>query len=295
MKPRVEAIAGNSGVMNPARKPTRLIIRHQGSKRRFGLYSFETKLLTLFCRDQASVRAANSTDDSAKRRTPLEELRREFPNLDEHVIQQRVVDFGCGVGAQSLALVKEFDCDVLGLDINGFALQRARESRKHAGITSEQCRFSTEVRTVDRGKFDVVISQNSFEHFDEPEAILQEMASLLNENGKILLSFGPPWYAPNGSHMRFFCRLPWVNLIFSEKAVMTARAHYRNDGAKRYEDVSSGLNKMSVNKFERIIKESGLTIRYRAYRGVKNLNFLTRIPVIRELMTNHISVVLEKS
>lgn len=32
MKPRVEAIAGNSGVMNPARKPTRLIIRHQGSK-----------------------------------------------------------------------------------------------------------------------------------------------------------------------------------------------------------------------------------------------------------------------
>lgn len=107
-----------------------------------------------------------------------------------------------------------------------------------------------------------------------------------------MITFGCPWFSPYGSHMHFFCKLPWVNLIFPERTVMRVRSLYRNDGAMRYEDVESGLNKMSVAKFERIIANAGMRVLFRRYTGVKGYDFLTRLPVLRELFVNRIDCAL---
>ena len=66
---------------------------------------------------------------------------------------------------------------------------------------------------------------------------------------------------------------------------MSVRARYRHDGAKHYEEIESGLNKMSLAKFERIVRSSGLRVLERHYVGVKKINFLTKVPVVRELTT----------
>jgi hypothetical protein len=42
---------------------------------------------------------------------------------------------------------------------------------------------------------------------------------------------------------------------------------------------------MSLRKFERLIAASGLKTERLRYIGVKRLHFLTRIPLIRELVT----------
>ncbi len=52
------------------------------------------------------------------------------------------------------------------------------------------------------------------------------MLSLLNHDGKMLITFGPPSYAPYGSHMRFFSKIPWLNIWFSEKTVMAVQRAY---------------------------------------------------------------------
>ncbi len=222
----------------------------------------------------------------------LEILNRVFPEFSSIVSRKRVVDFGCGVGDQGLALVEEFDCFVLGIDTNTKTLGRAVENAKQRSISQEKVEFVERAEDKHRGAFDVVISQNSFEHFPDPGFILDEMKSLLNENGVILLTFGPPWFAPYGSHMQFFCRVPWLNLLFSEEAVMSARSRYRSDGAKRYEDVESGLNRMTIQKFETLIAACGLEVVNERYECVKGLQFLRSIPVLRELFINHVSVVL---
>jgi len=49
---------------------------------------------------------------------------------------------------------------------------------------------------------------------------------------------------------------------------------------------------MSLAKFERIVKESGFVVERLKYTGVKQLHFLTKIPGIREFMTNVVTVVL---
>jgi len=92
--------------------------------------------------------------------------------------------------------------------------------------------------------------------------------------------------------MRFFWPIPWLQLWFSEKTVMAVRARYRHDGARHYEEVESGLNKMSLAKFEHIVGSSGLRVLERQYVGVKKIHFLTKVPVIRELTTVVVSATL---
>jgi hypothetical protein len=131
------------------------------------------------------------------------------------------------------------------------------------------------------------------EHYPNPNETLMEMKSLLKPQGNLLITFGPPWYSPYGAHMFFFTKIPWVHLIFPEKWIMFWRHKYRSDGAMKYEDVESGLNKMSISKVERLIKEGGMKAVYQKYHGLKNIDFLTRIPILRELFINHVTIMLE--
>ena len=75
---------------------------------------------------------------------------------------------------------------------------------------------------------------------------------------------------------------------------MAVRSRYRDDGATRYEDVESGLNRMTVARFERTVAASGLTVHLRRCECVKRLDALSRLPLIRELFVNRISCVLSK-
>jgi SAM-dependent methyltransferase len=219
-------------------------------------------------------------------------LQEEYADFGALVAGKRIADFGCGLGYQSIALVQQHGCSVVGIDSNRDILEAAVANAKTCGIPASQLAFVDRISEEMLGTFDVVVSQNSFEHFGSPEAVLGEMRRLSRKTGTLLISFGPPWYAPYGSHMHFFCKVPWINVLFPEKTVMKVRQAYRDDGAKRYEDVESGLNRMSVAKFERIIKASGLRIEFKNYRCIKRMDFLARIPLLREFFINHISVIL---
>ena len=221
----------------------------------------------------------------------LDLLREVFPGFLQVIQGRRVLDFGCGDGYQAVAMSQSGAAFVLGLDTNLNTLAQARELAE-ATPTRGHVEFAAQLEPRFRGAFDIVISQNSFEHFPDPGQTLGEMKSALDKGGAIFLTFAPPWYAPYGSHMHFFTKVPWVNILLSERTVMNVRKHFRNDGAMRYEDVESGLNKMSVRKFEKLVSGSGLRIERKSYDCVKRANFLGSIPLIRELFVNRISCAL---
>ena len=222
-------------------------------------------------------------------------LEHEYLNFKNIINNNRILDFGCGSGFQSVALATKYDCSVVGLDSNKKTLQRAIELASQHNISEDKLIFTDNISNDMKGKFDIVISQNSFEHFDDPKMILGLMKELVSETGVILITFGPPWFAPYGSHMHFFCKIPWVNVFFPEKTVMAVRNRFRDDGATRYEQVESGLNKMTVKKFNQIINSSNLKIDYKKYRCIKGLDFLSHIPFLREFFINHVTVKLIKA
>lgn len=245
------------------------------------------RILIRLSRDPAApdhAAAVPAWDDA----NALAALRAAFPELRARMEGARIVDFGCGGGWQAVALAEAGAAFVLGVDINPRSLASARALAARRGLGPGRVAFVEAIPGSQRGSFDFVISQDSMEHFLDPEAVLREMRAALRPGGRLLVSFGPPWYAPSGSHMHFFTAVPWVNLLFSEETVMRVRSRYRSDGATRYEEVESGLNRMSVGRFERLLERCGMEVAHREYRCVKGWNWLGRVPGARELFINQV-------
>lgn len=233
--------------------------------------------------------------DDATREPPLDhaldDLLRRFPDLRERIRGRRVLDFGCGAGRQAVALAHAGAARVIGVESNPATLRSARALAESEGLGPDRVAFAASAGDVDGG-FDIVLSKDSMEHFADPEAVLAEMAGALAPGGRLLVTFGPPWLAPSGSHMHFFTRVPWVHLLFAEDTVMAVRARYRADGARRYEEVESGLNRMTVRRFERMAAAAGLRMETRRYDCVKGMDVLGKPPLLRELFINNVACVL---
>jgi len=245
--------------------------------------SLAAVILRALSRDPGQPEYAGGTS----RATPenaLEFLVKTVPGFTTRLAGAEVLDFGCGHGLQALAMGK-YARRVVGVDLPRDVLQASWAT--HAAANVE---FRTTLEPGER--FDVVVSCSSFEHFSDPGAILREMRSRTRPGGIVIISFAEPWYSPHGSHMDGFTRLPWINLLFPESAVMSVRARYRRDGALRYEDIEGGLNRMTVARFEALIRGSGMAVEQVHLWPVKGLPLVTRLPVVRELLTGAASCIL---
>ena len=132
------------------------------------------------------------------------------------------------------------------------------------------------------------------EHFTDPAGMVELMRQAAKPDGVVVISFAEPWFGPRGSHFDAFSRLPWVNLLFSEQTVMRVRSHFRSDGAVRYEDIQGGLNRMSIAKFERIIRNSGMKCEFFRVYITKRIPPLHHIPVAREVFAAAAACILRK-
>lgn len=220
-------------------------------------------------------------------------LRNEFSGFDDLIRGKQVLDFGCGSGHQSVAMAKAGAAHVLGVDMVPSLLAKARRLATVCGV-SDRVEFETGIERSSGRMFDVIVSQDSMEHFTDAPGVLAFWESLLRPGGVALVTFGPPWFAPFGAHMHFFTRVPWVQLLFSEGTVMAVRSKFRNDGAKRYEDVEGGLGKLTVRRFEQLAKRTGFERTSFRLTPVKGIAILSRVPLIRELFTNNVSAVLKR-
>jgi len=103
------------------------------------------------------------------------------------------------------------------------------------------------------GVADVIVCLDSFEHFERPADILRLMHRLLKPGGSVEVAFGPPWYHPYGGHL--FSVFPYAHLLFSERALVTWRGTLPGKEPKT-SFLDAGLNKMTVRRFEQIVRES---------------------------------------
>jgi SAM-dependent methyltransferase len=120
----------------------------------------------------------------------------------------------------------------------------------------------------------VITAIDSFEHFDDPGEVLEQMRRLLKPSGCVLAAFGPTWYHPLGGHL--FSVFPWAHLVFTEEALLRWRADFKTDGATRFAEVAGGLNQMTIKRFERVVGQSAFrfaefeTVPIRKLRPVGN-------------------------
>jgi SAM-dependent methyltransferase len=162
---------------------------------------------------------------------------------------KQVLDYGCGPGHEVVDIARHGAAHVVGLDLRQKWLELGEARAAGEGV-AERCTFARSWTEP----VDTIVSLDAFEHFADPAAVLAAMRALLRPNGRVLAAFGPTWYHPLGGHV--FSVFPFSHLLFSEAALMRWRAQHRPDAAPTIAE--SGLNRMTIRRFVRLVKASPL-------------------------------------
>jgi SAM-dependent methyltransferase len=139
--------------------------------------------------------------------------------------------------------------------------------------------------------FDIVLSFNSFEHYAEPEKFIWVMRRYMKPEGIMAIAFGPLWKSVWGGHIDYMTRFPWAHLLFPESVIMQERRRFRPDEqAESFAHIRGGLNKMTLQRYRRIISECDLefvlfktNVSRRKLIGV--FDVLKRLPLCEEYFT----------
>jgi len=162
---------------------------------------------------------------------------------------------------------------VLGIEIDREYVAYANSRLKNDyGELSEIVEFKVD-EDLEKDKFDVVISKDCFEHYDDPENFILTMKEYLKPDGIMVIGFSPLWKSPYGSHTSYLTPLPWAHLIFPKSMF--------DDELKRLIPtidvcaLENYLNKMTLRRYRDIVRRSGLE--FRSLRVNVSTRILTRI------------------
>src|SRR5690242_2814108 len=108
------------------------------------------------------------------------------------VAGKTALDVGTGNAQLCFELVRRGATRVVGADIGGEKARRnlARESAE-VKARVEIVKTDGTLRELGDEKFDLVFSKDSFEHFAEPEAVVDAMVGALRPGGRLVIGFGP--------------------------------------------------------------------------------------------------------
>ena len=118
--------------------------------------------------------------------------------LDQAALQPgfRVLDIGCGTGTLAVLIKRLYSSvDVVGLDPDPKALERARRKQERAGVSVRFDRGYSDALGYPDRVFDRVFSSMMFHHLaeDDKEPTLREIRRVLKPGGRLeLLDFEGP-------------------------------------------------------------------------------------------------------
>ncbi len=191
-----------------------------------------------------------------------------FPGLDlsSFFRNSRMLDIGCYIGGKTVAWGERYGATVHGIDIeqkfidaaSQFAL--ARQARATFSVT-----YADALPFPDR-TFNVIVSENTFEHVPDVAKVLDECARVLTDDGVLVVIF-PPLFSPfKGHHLDLVSRTPALQWFFKYPDILKAYFSILDDrGSKadwyrRREEQSLpfekgySVNGTSAREFRQLIK-----------------------------------------
>lgn len=168
---------------------------------------------------------------------------------------KRLLEIGCGHGLAA-TILQQAGFEVAANDVVNILDPAARQ----AGVKFLEGDVCRGLNYPDAA-FDLVFSVNSFEHFNDPAAALDEMLRVTRPVGLIYLTFDPLYYSPWGLHAE--CRLgfPYPQILFSETTIQRFVDEKAAEIAETYDPtsdrtrISPPLNHWTVEQFRQIFRQ----------------------------------------
>jgi ubiquinone/menaquinone biosynthesis C-methylase UbiE len=142
--------------------------------------NYESRIRSEFTRQADSMTASARFTDSQR----LTDLRAVAALSDS----DRVLDLGCGPGIVSESLAHDAGL-VTGLDLTPEMLRRA--SRRCSDAGHANCTFvlgNSKRLPLSDESYDAVVTRSAIHHFDDPAAVLAEVARILKPSGRLIVS-----------------------------------------------------------------------------------------------------------
>jgi SAM-dependent methyltransferase len=219
----------------------------------------------------------------------------------------RVMEIGCGTGSRSFEIASH-GAQVLGIDPSAVMIESAEQERQKLEpklaerVSFRQCT----IQDVESDDFDIVISEDSFEHIVDVPDVLAAIRDKLAPGGRAYIGFGPLYHSPFGDHGWLQANLPYGFLPWSHLLLPKALT-YKLAGKKigrPFTDTIDwpflALNQHTTADFKRMFVECGLNvvcIRHVEHDSLagKVFDILRRVPGLSKYFTDGIYCILEKA
>ena len=220
-----------------------------------------------------------------------------------------VLDIGCGAAGKSLYYASMGAKKVYGVDV---VAHYKEESEKLAAQKNLADKFEFRLcdaknLAFDDKTFDTIIMNDSMEHVAEPEKVLAECYRVLKDNGRLFINFCP-YFHPYGAHLSDVIGIPWVHMMFSQKTMISAykdlicdmpdkdmRIKFRFSTDENGNETISYINKMTIKRFNKILKNSPFKVLYRREIPLRTAFIpLAKLPGTKEMFVKMVAAVLEK-
>lgn len=216
--------------------------------------------------------------------------------------QTRVLEIGCAEGGNLVPFL-ERGCPVVGVDLNGPQIERAKEYLSEAFPEGDSTLYYRDIYEIGPeviGHFDLIIMRDVIEHIHDQAKFLKYLKGFLTENGHVFFGF-PPWYMPFGGHQQVcqskLSKVPWFHLLPMPlyKGVLKAFGEPQKKIDDLVEIKETGI---SIERFNRILKKEGYRVDKRTYYLInpnyeikfgltprKQFGLISALPFVRNFMT----------
>jgi SAM-dependent methyltransferase len=169
---------------------------------------------------------------------------------------RRLLIVGSGWGSEVLWALKRGAAFVAGIDPRSDERAFVEAALAEQGLAALADRFTlhqgTALSAPDLGTFDLIMSNNTFEHVEHLSANLAALARFLPDQGGRIFIFADPLFQSSiGHHLPIG---PWEHLTDSQESIR-ARVTPRQWGEYR-----DGLNGMTISVFLEAVREAGLIL-----------------------------------
>ena len=193
-------------------------------------------------------------------------------NLDKKLITEnfdfngkKILDFGCGMGGMTLWYAQNWNCEVVGMDIDPNHIEIAKKLQAKYEVKNVSFELRNVLENPIEEKFDFIILNDVAEHIplEILEQIIMQLKKCLHPTGGIFVSY-PPWEGPYASHLNHDIALPWCQFLpdFMLRKMMEKRNRVLV-GTKTLMQEYDELNHLNHTKLSKISKKADLKISFR--------------------------------
>jgi SAM-dependent methyltransferase len=134
----------------------------------------------------------------------------------------RMLDLGCYIGGRTARWVERYaGREIHGVDVDARFLDVAEAFAKRRDVEADFRLGAGEALPYPDGFFDVILTQDTFEHVRDLGRVLAECRRVLRDGGHLVVTF-PPFFAPHAHHLDLATRTPFVHWLFSPRVVFEA-------------------------------------------------------------------------